>query len=58
MVVSSRRLMALFILLLNCDCVLLGALCAGFKLGRQADWRPRCNQDSVVKLIDGTVMWQ
>ena len=56
-VVSSRRLVAQFILLLvvvACS----WALYAGFELGRQAAWRPRCNRGGVVKMIDGTVMWQ
>ena len=45
-------------ILLNLWLRVTWALYAGFKLGRQAAWRPRCNQDSVVKLIDGTVLWQ
>ena len=29
---------------------------AGFELGRQAAWRPRCNHVGVVKTVDGTVL--
>ena len=51
---SSRLLVALYWLLLCCGCVFLGSEC-GFKLGRQATWRPRCNRGNVVKRVDGTV---
>ena len=37
-----------------CGCV-SWALYEGFKLGRQAAWRPRCNRGGVVKKVDGTV---
>ena len=29
----------------------------GFKLGRQAAWRPRCNRGGVVKKVGGTVQF-
>ena len=53
-VVSSRRLVALCILLL-CVVACSRALYVGFELGRQAAWRPRCNHGGVVKTFDGTV---
>ena len=39
-----------------CGCVFLGSVC-GFKLGRQAAWRPRCNRGGVVKTVGGTVQF-
>ena len=33
------------------------ALYEGFKLGRQAAWRPRCNRGGVVKTVGGTVQF-
>ena len=35
---------------LVCGCVFLGSVC-GFRLGRQAAWRPRCNRGGVVKRL-------
>ena len=55
MVVSSRWLLALCMAVAELWLRVSWALYEGFKLGRQAAWRPRCNRGGVVKTVDGTV---
>ena len=56
-VVSSKRLVALCFLLLSCDCVFLG-LCMWGSSPVVKLLVGRVQSGCVVKLIDGTVMWQ
>ena len=56
MLVSSMTLVTLCSLLVICVYVLLGLCMRGSSSASQAAWRPRCNQASVVKLVDGTVL--
>ena len=43
------------VLAVVCGCVSWAPYGEGFRLGRQAAWRPRCNHGGVVKTFDGTV---
>ena len=42
------------VLAVVCGCVSWAPHGEGFRLGRQAAWRPRCNRGGVIRTVDGS----